>query len=53
MVWGNRKEIAWQHGFEAAKKYHDTYGDLLVAGKYVDPEGYPLGQWILRPGSRS
>ena len=48
MVWGNRKEIAWQHGFEAAKKYHDTYGDLLVAGKYVDPEGYPLGQWILK-----
>lgn len=33
---------------EAAKKYHDTYGDLLVAGKYVDPEGYPLGQWILK-----
>ena len=48
MVWGNRKEIAWQHGFEAAKKYHDTYGDLLVAGKYVDPEGYPLGQWTLK-----
>ena len=48
MVWGNRKEIAWQHGFEVAKKYHDTYGDLLVAGKYVDPEGYPLGQWILK-----
>ena len=34
MVWGNRKEIAWQHGFEA--------------GKYVDPEGYTLGQWILK-----
>ena len=48
MVWGNRKEIAWQHGFEAAKKYRDIYGDLLVAGKYVDPEGYPLGQWILK-----
>ena len=48
MVWGNRKEIAWQHGFEVAKKYHDTYGNLLVAGKYVDPDGYPLGQWILK-----
>ena len=45
MVWGNRKEIAWQHGFEVAKKYHDTYGNLMVARKYVDPDSYPLGQW--------
>ena len=48
MVWGNRKEIAWQHGFEVAKKYHDTYGNLMVPGKYTDPDGYPLGQWILK-----
>ena len=48
MVWGNRKEIAWQHGFEVAKKYYDTYGNLMVARKYVDPDGYPLGQWILK-----
>ena len=48
MVWGNRKEIAWQHGFEVAKKYHDTYGNLMVPGKYVDSDGYPLGQWIIK-----
>ena len=48
MVWGNRREIAWQHGFEVAKKYHDTYGNLMVPGKYVDPDGYPLGQWIIK-----
>ncbi len=48
MEWGNRKEIAWQRGFEAAKKYHDTYGNLVVPGKYVDPDGYPLGQWIVK-----
>ena len=48
MVWGNRKEIAWQHGFEIAKKYHDTYGNLMVPGKYTDPDGYPLGQWIIK-----
>ena len=48
MVWGNRKEIAWQHGFEVARKYHDTYGNLMVPGKYVDPDGYPLGQWIIK-----
>ncbi len=48
MVWGNRKEIAWQHGFEVAKKYHDTYGNRMVPGKYTDPDGYPLGQWIAK-----
>ena len=48
MVWGNRREIAWQHGFEVAKKYHDTYGNLMVPGKYTDPDGYPLGQWIIK-----
>jgi len=48
MIWGNRKEIAWQHGFEVAKKYHDTYGNLMVPGKYTDPDGYPLGQWIIK-----
>ena len=48
MVWGNRKEIAWQHGLEVAKKYHDTYGNLMVPGKYTDPDGYPLGQWIIK-----
>lgn len=53
MVWGNRKEIAWQHGFEVAKKYHDTYGNLMVPGKYVDPDGYPLGQWIIKTRQQS
>ena len=48
MVWGNRKEIAWQRGFESAQKYHDTYGNLMVVRKYVDPDGYPLGQWIIK-----
>ena len=48
MVWGNQKEIAWQRGFEVAKKYYDTYGNLMVAGKYVDPDGYPLGKWIIK-----
>ena len=48
MEWDNRKEIALQHGFEVAKKYHDTYGNLMVPGKYVEPDGYPLGQWIIK-----
>lgn len=48
MVWGNRKEIAWQRGLDAAQKYYDAYGNLMVPGKYVDPDGYPLGQWIIK-----
>ena len=48
MVWGNQKEIAWQYGFEAARKYRDTYGNLMVPGKYIDPDSYPLGQWIIK-----
>ena len=48
MVWGNRNEIAWQRGLESAQKYHDAHGNLMVPGKYTDPEGYPLGQWIIK-----
>ncbi len=31
-----------------AQKYHDAHGNLMVPGKYTDPEGYPLGQWIIK-----
>ena len=48
MVWGNRNEIAWQRGLESAQRYHDAHGNLMVPGKYTDPEGYPLGQWIIK-----
>ena len=48
MVWGNRNEIAWQQGLESAQKYHEAHGNLMVPGKYTDPEGYSLGQWIIK-----
>ena len=48
MVWGNRNEIAWQRGLESAQQYHDAHGNLMVPGKYTDPDGYPLGQWIIK-----
>ena len=47
-VWGNRNEIAWQRRLESAQKYHETHGNLMVPGKYTDPDGYPLGQWIIK-----
>ena len=48
MVWGSRRDAAWYRGLEAAKKYYGTYGDLMVPAKYTDPDGYPLGQWIIK-----
>jgi len=48
MSWGNRKDAAWLRGLEAAKKYYDTYGNLMVPGRYVDSDGYPLGAWIVK-----
>ena len=48
MVWGNRNEIAWQRGLESAQKYYEAHGSLMVPGKYTDPEGYPLGQWVIK-----
>ena len=30
------------------QKYHDTHRNLMVPGKYTAPEGYPLGQWIIK-----
>ena len=48
IVWGNRNEIAWQRGLESAQKYYEAHGSLMVPGKYTDPEGYPLGQWIIK-----
>ena len=48
MEWGNRKDAAWQRGLNAAKLYRKTYGNLLVPAKYVAPDDYPLGQWIIK-----
>lgn len=48
MSWGSRKDAAWLRGLEAARKYHETYGNLMVPGRYIDSDGYPLGTWVIK-----
>lgn len=47
MIWENRLEIAWERGYEHAEAYHREYGDLLVPARYVSPDGFRLGSWIM------
>ena len=46
MVWETRSETAWAKGLEAAKHYHQQYGDLQVPSDYKDGNGFALGIWV-------
>lgn len=46
MQWGNRLEVAWQKNYEAAKRYYEAHGDLLVPANYKNEEGFALGIWL-------
>ena len=46
MFWDNRMDLKWERYVDAARKYRDTYGDLLVPIHYVDENGVRLGNWI-------
>ena len=46
MVWESRSETAWAKGLEAAKHYHQQYGDLQVPSDYKDGNGFALGIWV-------
>ena len=46
MVWETRSETAWARGLEAAKRYHQRYGDLEVLPGYRDDQGFALGNWV-------
>ena len=48
MEWGGRNERQWQEAYAAAKRYFAQHGDLNVPYDYVTPEGFRLGQWIVR-----
>ena len=47
IVWKQRLTLAWDKGWESAKKYRDTHGDLLVPVRYKDKNGFALGEWIV------
>ena len=46
MVWETRSETAWAKGLEAARRYHQKYGDLRVLSGYKDESGFALGKWM-------
>ncbi|OKI09358.1 hypothetical protein A6A06_01200 [Streptomyces sp. CB02923] len=47
MVWSVH-DYKWQRGFEAAREYYETHGDLRVPAKYTakGPDPVSLGRWI-------
>ena len=46
MDWQNPRERAWNRGYEKAKEYCNTHGDLNVVVSYVCEDGFPLGEWL-------
>ena len=48
MEWGGRNERQWQEAYAAAKRYFAQHGNLNVPYDYVTPEGFRLGQWVVR-----
>lgn len=45
IVW-NTHEHKWQIGYEEAKKYYETNGNLDVKNAYRTDNDFPLGHWI-------
>ena len=48
MLWEGRNDRQWRQAYEAAKKYFGKYGNLEVPYDYLTPEGFRLGQWVVR-----
>ena len=46
MRWQSAYDSMWERNFEAAKKYYEEYGDLLVPADYISKSGVKLGKWI-------
>lgn len=38
---------SWERGYVAAAKYRAQHRDLLVPVRYVDADGFALGEWIV------
>lgn len=46
MVWGDRKDIQWQRGYDEAKCYFEQYGNLDMPVSYTTRSGLNLGKWV-------
>jgi hypothetical protein len=45
-VW-NSIDAQWEEGYDNLCKYAANHKDLLIPAKYVNDEGYKLGQWVV------
>ncbi len=45
MVW-NTEDARWDTCYEAARRYYEENGNLLIPRKYVTEDGIKLGLWI-------
>lgn len=50
--WGLTNEKQWYLGYNHAKDYYTTYGDLLVPFDYVCKDDYKLGVWLINQRRR-
>lgn len=48
MVWDNKYDREWNHCYEAARLYFETYGNLNIPAAYKTADGIMLGRWIDR-----
>ena len=46
MRWESVSDISWSRYFDAAERYFEINGDLLVPVDYVTSDGIKLGMWI-------
>ena len=51
--WKSQYDIAWERGFDHAKDYYDTFGNLNVGAFYKSPDGYKLGVWLSTQKTRN
>lgn len=42
----NKRDEAWENGFQHLEEYCSSNGDCVVPTPYVSPDGYRLGQWV-------
>lgn len=45
MIWNGNDHI-WDRNYSSAKKYYETFGDLMVPKGYVDDDGIRLYEWV-------
>ncbi|MBP1592201.1 MAG: helicase associated domain-containing protein, partial [Oscillospiraceae bacterium] len=46
MRWKTKAELAWECGYEEAKRYAEEHGAADAPIHYVSPDGYKLGVFL-------